>query len=119
MRHARRILAALVMWAVAIAPAAGAMAAAAKMGSAPAMADCHKGASGNSAAPAKVPSHCPDCDKSGTCGEACLAKCSATTPAVVGSVARAAMLEVEPFADIGADRPPSRSLAPPAPPPRA
>ncbi len=117
MRYARRILAALVMCAVAFAPAAGAMASAAKAGSAPAMADCHKRAAGN-AAPANAPSHCPDCDKSGSCTEACLAKCSAA-PAVVGAAAPAMMFKFEAFADTGTVKPPSQNLAPPAPPPKS
>jgi hypothetical protein len=119
MRLSRLILSALVASAVALAPVAGALAAAAgtievqSHAKAP-MEDCHKSASKTGS----TGGHCPDCDTKGSCSTACLLKCfqlSATLEPVTPT------LEIVlPSLPVTASAEPAGwSSRPPAPPPRA
>jgi hypothetical protein len=125
MRLPRLILAALIVSAVALAPVAGAFAAAAgalpahaKVAVKVAMKSCHEKAVPPAHTRLPKGSHCPNCGIDGSCNAACLLKCfqlSATLePAIVmlGFVSEHLPMTI-------ASEPPGWSAKPPAPPPRA
>ena len=119
MRLSRLILSALVASAVALAPVAGALAAAAGTIEAQAhakapMEDCHKSASKTE----PTGGHCPDCDTKGSCSAACLLKCFQLSATLEPATATLEIVLPRLPVTVSAE-PPGWSSRPPAPPPRA